>query len=697
MQKVLKKMSHKANTDIARQSNVNIHNVNSSRDYTLNPDKTLLKKLAATKRQQIQYQTTGGGIKATMDAVSFELFRYACSEYYHSHNSKLFNIKHDKSTDNKGNLVQHTYSVTINDTSSYTVNIYPTRCSLLINGKATRHFTETDLPEIHKIMMNTTIQGKPVNYNTLNQLLAQELQRLINEKSKSETSKPIPGKKAICPTPATDDIACIKCSRNCRKNAVLCQNGHWVHYHCDRLTQDKISEIESSSDNSVFVCSTCDKKRVLKIPALTSCSTSENTTPKSISESILSDETNIDCPICSEALSDEGIVCEQCFAMCHLQCMNYLASDICICKACAASENQIKCSKSDKHESDETYSKQGNDNYERLNSANATGSLNITPPTDQKIEIDLKNDNNPILSDLKARETELASRQKELRQLEQKLRKKEDELKLKDVKIKEYEKNSMKYEQKIEALEYRNRELESTIKTLREHAAINSNLTQNPHANFSQQNTFHPQSSAPINTANDNHGQYNQLIKGIHDRVSAYVLLKVEKQIENLIDNDSMLNSMDMNSNNQPGTYRFAQHTEPSNTTIPPTQHAYQEGQLPPLSTTCYTPQEHDDTCPSPLSTDVTPDSADIVSEQQPVHMYYSYFPTEQTPATMIPPSEYCNYTTLANPSEKESYNRQTNVTGQPLYYQRQMVDNGSNEKKPKRFLRHANLISLVR
>ena len=51
-----------------------IHNSVSSRDYVLNPDKWLQKKLQATKRQEIEYVIKGGGIVAKLDAVSFGLF-----------------------------------------------------------------------------------------------------------------------------------------------------------------------------------------------------------------------------------------------------------------------------------------------------------------------------------------------------------------------------------------------------------------------------------------------------------------------------------------------------------------------------------------------------------------------------------------------------------------------------------------------
>ena len=51
--------------------------------------------------------------------------------------------------------------------------------------------------------------------------------------------------------------------------------------------------------------------------------------------------------------------------------------------------------------------------------------------------------------------------------------------------------------------------------------------------------------------------QKQNLIKGIHDRVSAYGLLKVEKYIENLIDIDTNLCSPKINETQQLGTYRF--------------------------------------------------------------------------------------------------------------------------------------------
>ena len=62
-----------------------------------------------------------------------------------------------------------------------------------------------------------------------------------------------------------------------------------------------------------------------------------------------------------------------------------------------------------------------------------------------------------------------------------------------------------------------------------------------------QQNIPEPQTTPRTNPAHTYPEPFDHLIKGIHDTVSAYVLLKVEKQIENLIDIGTNLCSSDIN------------------------------------------------------------------------------------------------------------------------------------------------------
>ena len=97
--------------------------------------------------------------------------------------------------------------------------------------------------------------------------------------------------------------------------------------------------------------------------------------------------------------------------------------------------------------------------------------------------------------------------------------------------MKAYEKNNGKMEAKIEMLEFRNKELEKTILNLQERIDSvdvgHKETTSSKNSGNAQPNVYSSKS------------RYDDLIQGIHDRVSVYVLLKVEKQIESLINLES--------------------------------------------------------------------------------------------------------------------------------------------------------------
>lgn len=111
----------------------------SLRDYSLNPDRALRKQLQASRRQHIDYIVKDGGVVANMDAMSFELFRYSCEQFYNSPVSHIQRVKKDSVNDTNGNIVQTTSTVSIKGACSYTFNLYLTRCSMFVNGKSTQH------------------------------------------------------------------------------------------------------------------------------------------------------------------------------------------------------------------------------------------------------------------------------------------------------------------------------------------------------------------------------------------------------------------------------------------------------------------------------------------------------------------------------------------------------------------------------
>ena len=113
-----------------------------------------------------------------MDGVSFELFRFSYDDFYKMSDGNRLSVKIDSAKDNRDNVVHYTYMISLQDSTGYTLNLYPTRCSLLINGKATSCFIKPDLPKIHELMSKITTEGRSINIKQLNDMLATQLNLL---------------------------------------------------------------------------------------------------------------------------------------------------------------------------------------------------------------------------------------------------------------------------------------------------------------------------------------------------------------------------------------------------------------------------------------------------------------------------------------------------------------------------------------
>ena len=153
----------------------------------MNIDKCLKKKLQAAKRQRIEYAVKGGGVVATLDAVSFEMFRLACKDFYNAPKKQIIRVDADSAKDS-----QLTYTVHLEIGISYTMNLYYTECTLWINGKATMVFIDEHLKHIHHIMSSVTITGMTLDTKTLNELLAEQLLKLIKDRSSLTLKTPKP-------------------------------------------------------------------------------------------------------------------------------------------------------------------------------------------------------------------------------------------------------------------------------------------------------------------------------------------------------------------------------------------------------------------------------------------------------------------------------------------------------------------------
>ena len=323
--------------------------------------------------------------------------------------------------------------------------------------------------------------------------------------------------------------------------------------------------------------------------------------------------------------------------------------------ACAATDDSIQQNtpKPELNKKAENHSPNGQNTSPR-NYSTHNQSVDISQ-TSTKTVIDTLPPSSQI-EDLKKKESELSQKQRELRQLETKLKKREEDVKLKETKIKEYEKNNLKLETKLENLEFKNKELECTILTLK--TRLNNIDNQGEHSEQTPtQYTSHQTSSS------QNISRHSELIQGIHDRVSAYVLLKVEKQIEKLIDLDNDVSEQEYTSHTFNETETVDAHHEFS----PP------------------------NTGNSPSVTFKDQVNKPVYSENRLINQSVTTMPEAYNQRQCRKPEKWDSYS-------NDTYQQPTNDgtveynNGQPLFYQA----DPNVVRKEKRFLRKRNLINLV-
>ncbi|CAG2245584.1 unnamed protein product [Mytilus edulis] len=311
-------------------------------DYTLNVDKTLKKKLEATKRlQHVEYKFTNGGVVITSDAATFELFRMAAMRYYETlpPNHGVAHIK--KTTDStRLHTVRNTVRVVQPSNKSYTVNIYYTTSRLLVNGKNVSDFIDRDLQNIHNIISSSTSNNTKLNIDDLNAMLREQLTSILNAnqmKYEEVNSQNTQDKDS-------DNIACIKCTRNCRTKSTYCSTGnHWVHYRCQNLTQEDITEVEKG-ENNTYTCTFCtgDSKK-LALPStlqIANCNQLNDLLQEEVTSR--TDETTMSnkdlCFVCDQQTDNTPWdVCDLCNNMSHTTCMN-IENNEHHCNACIGSE-----------------------------------------------------------------------------------------------------------------------------------------------------------------------------------------------------------------------------------------------------------------------------------------------------------------------------------------------------------------------
>ena len=205
-----------------------------TKNYQLKKTKAIKKKLQACDRDDVTSITqTHGGTKILFRAGIYEIFREAVETYYTQQPTE-YSIKMESDEDKDGLQTARRFKVTVSNTSNYTLNLYHTTCTALINGRGELIFVNSDLPKIMGAINQTNQVGK------LNEEIRNALLKLAPE-DESETK-------------------CIKCKKNCQSRAVLCSHKqHWVHYHCEKLSAEQIEEVNKPT-HLMYRCNDCSSE-----------------------------------------------------------------------------------------------------------------------------------------------------------------------------------------------------------------------------------------------------------------------------------------------------------------------------------------------------------------------------------------------------------------------------------------------------
>ena len=561
--------SVKSVTAIGNVSSVNIATQNVStaeKNYTINIDKTLLKKIKATNRPSVEYKYTDGGITATFDTVSFELFKLSLSEYYTHYPLSKGVVETHFDKDKKNNVVQVIYRVKPSEGCGYTINLYTTRSSVLINGKSANLFMHKDLKCIHQIMANAKFNNEKVDIARMNKVLQEQLVALLNAEKQADISN--------VDQELQERKICYVCKRNVKTRAILCDTGnHWVHYRCDRLSEEQILSLEQD-DKGQYCCKMCSGKVAgshsieLTLPKLTCVKTDTQT----CAEKLLDEQVDCDrseCGICSEMISSQDEEsCDCCNALVHTNCAVGV-SGLIYCDGCVASLSQVEQTKvgnggqlnvstdgsSEKsgnvvtsevidnisgssvgHVDNSSISHKTNADFDNADfdcqliedsqpSSGIVSKPNTNVPKNSKF---IKNSHN---SESK-QDKDNSVKQSDVRQLELKLKKKHEELKIQETKLIQSKDDKLRLESYIQKIEARNDELVQSNRLLRRRIVM---LEENVKAGAVNESTHNNVRDAGPNDT-------EQLMVGIRDRFTRFVLSRVDQQIA-MLENSNISSS----------------------------------------------------------------------------------------------------------------------------------------------------------
>ena len=495
-----------------------------TRNYTLNINRSLKRKIQGCEKVNVEYEIKEGGVTGTLDTASFELFRLACTEFFKEMPPEEGRCVVDYSEDKRRKaLVQQTYKVTSPASERlYTLNLYPTNNTMLLNGKRYGKFIEEHLPTIHQIMCRAVQDQDIGSVAKFNEILGTQMQKVLDDRLRlndagcassapppntvaSPASAPRTPQTASCAmnTKEEEDVTCLGCKRQTKSRGAYCEAGsHWIHYFCDKLTESDIDRLHNDP-GFIYVCKLCATlgddtnlktpispnaqapgapQSLLVLPKISSNSLSEE---GSAAAGILEEETGSECQVCQTGIEESPNRCDSCQAECHDSCMVHVGDDSEMCLSCAATQAQLDaCGQAPSQEVITQATVPDRQVHET--SSGESPSMQPVPATQRDHEAGIQHADHVVkgspanktatgensaqrngtrVKDKKSSDSQTI-KQRELRQMECKLKKWEEDLKLQEARTGSKNVDSRKLEDYLQKTEARNVELEATIRTL---------------------------------------------------------------------------------------------------------------------------------------------------------------------------------------------------------------------------------------
>jgi hypothetical protein len=225
------------------------------KQYTLNVSRALQRKIEACDRKDVvRLQSTGGGLRMFLQVGAYEALRHCLKELYKSYD-QAYSVVNNWTSDNRGNVVSELYSIADSaGNKMYTINLYNTTSTVLVNGKHDDRFMTTDLPLIQQYYTSIKVGGENVNLEKLNhscRLALIAAQASSNNSASKRNSGTL--RCTVCESPIKG-VKSVECT--------ICLS--WYHPCCIDMSQSTTKAVNTKqiANYSCMYCTLGDDKNM---------------------------------------------------------------------------------------------------------------------------------------------------------------------------------------------------------------------------------------------------------------------------------------------------------------------------------------------------------------------------------------------------------------------------------------------------